>query len=76
MNKSWNCVQTIFFDVRGYFEISVYEISKVDYTGFIGHPVIVKKRNTNNNDAKVKGHLIGVGGGRTVDQLHSFSLKQ
>ena len=27
----WKCVQTIFFEIRGYFEISVFEISRDDY---------------------------------------------
>ena len=30
MNRNRKCVQTIFVDVRGYYEIAVFEILRVD----------------------------------------------
>ena len=32
MNRNRKCVQTIFVDVRGYYEIAVFEILTVDCT--------------------------------------------
>ena len=36
MKKSRKCVQTVFFDIKGYFGISVVEISRMDCSSITG----------------------------------------